>query len=442
MIRALLLVLCLACPAAAQEAPVQPEGPIAVEGTGDAAIERRIDDILTELRGYETVDVSVREGIVTFTGEVLDAALLDRLDALAARVDGVVAVENEVAENTEVGDRLDPLAERFGNRLSQVVAFAPLLLVALVAGLAVAAIGWALARWNALWARIAPNGFIAEIYRLVLKLAFVLLGVVVALDILNATALLSTLLGAAGIVGLAVGFAVRDTVENFIASIMLSLRQPFRAGDLVEIEGRLGTVARLTSRATILLDPDGNHLRIPNATVFKAQILNYTRNPNRRFGFVLGIDPGDDPAEAKRVGLAVLEGLDFTLADPPPQAWIADVGASTIDVAFHAWLDQTQAFFPAARSEAIRLTMAALDREGIGLPEPTYRLNLLGGALPVVDLPDGASRPDEVVLSEGEPDPAPPAAPQDVTPPKTVEDEVAGETRRGGNLLSRAVPEE
>ena len=65
-------------------------------------------------------------------------------------------------------------------------------------------------------------------------------GVVVALDILGATALLSTILGAAGIVGLAIGFAVRDTVENFIASILLSIRQPFRPNDAIEIEGDRG----------------------------------------------------------------------------------------------------------------------------------------------------------------------------------------------------------
>ena len=67
-------------------------------------------------------------------------------------------------------------------------------------------------------------------------------GIVVALDILGVTALLSTILGAAGIAGLAIGFAVRDTVENFIASVLLSMRQPFRPNDVVEIEGDIGKV--------------------------------------------------------------------------------------------------------------------------------------------------------------------------------------------------------
>ena len=86
-------------------------------------------------------------------------------------------------------------------------------------------------------------------------------------------------------VGLAVGFALRDLVENYIASLMLSLRQPFAPNDQVLIEGFEGRVVRLTSRATILMTLDGNHVRIPNAVVFKGTIVNLSHNPERRLRF-------------------------------------------------------------------------------------------------------------------------------------------------------------
>ena len=421
------LCLCLCLPVLAQEEapPQQPSGTIATgDGTGtDAAIARRIDGILSALDGYEGVQVSVDEGIVTFEGEVLSPEDIPRLGEIASRVEGVVAVQNDVVQNTEVGRRLDPVLERFGTRLWQFVNYLPLLLVALLAGAVVVAAGFALARWDALWSRLAPNAFIGEIYRVVVRLAALLAGVVVALDILNATAVLTGLLGAAGIVGLAVGFAVRDSVENFIASVMLSLRQPFRPNDVVDIEGSLGSVIRLTSRATILLDPDGNHVRLPNSFVFKAKIVNYTRNATRRFGFTLGIDPADDLAEAKRIGLATLSGLDFVLDAPAPQVWVAEAGDSTISMAFHGWIDQREADFNVARGEALRVVMAALTRADIGLPEPTYRLNLTGGALPVVDLPDSSDRADGIVLSEGDGEEAPsgvPPAPDEVRPDATI----------------------
>ncbi|MEM9796653.1 MAG: mechanosensitive ion channel family protein [Pseudomonadota bacterium] len=446
MIRVLLLSLLLATPVAAQEAG-QPDGQIAVDAgdQSDVAIERRIEGIIGALDGYDAVEVQVRQGIVTFTGEALNGETIDRLDELAARVAGVVAIENEVTENTDVAVRLDPVLDRFRERLDQFVSYVPLLAVAIVVGGTVMLLGWALARWETPWRELAPNAFIADIYRMVLRLIFVLVGIVVALDILNAVALLSTLLGAAGIVGLAVGFAVRDTVENFIASIMLSLRQPFRPNDVVDIEGSLGTVVRLTSRATVLLDPDGNHLRLPNAVVFKAKIINYTRNDQRRFGFALGIDPNDDLAEAKRIGMETLRDLDFVLDDPAPQVWVAAAGDSTISMEFYGWIDQRQANWPVARGEALRLVMAALTRAGIGLPEPTYRLNLQGGALPVVDLPDSKDRPEEMVLSEAEPMPdAVPPDTDEVAPDRTIDRMVHAERRSEvhDDLLNISAPEE
>jgi small-conductance mechanosensitive channel len=445
----LALILALAAtPAFAQEgAGGGPSGAIAVEqGEGtDAAIERRIEGILAELDGFEGVGVTVTEGIVTLTGTVLSAEAIARLEELAGRIDGVVAIENEVVEDTDVGRRLDPVLDRARARLDQVLAYLPLIAVAAVAGLLVVALGFALARWEAPWNRIAPNAFIAGIYRSILRLLVILAGVVVALDILNATAVLTGLLGAAGIVGLAVGFAVRDTVENFIASVMLSLRQPFRPNDFVDIEGSIGSVIALTSRATILLDPDGNHLRLPNAFVFKAKILNYTRNETRRFGFALGIDPADDLAEARRIGLETLRGLDFTLEDPPPSVWVLEAGESTVTMEFFAWIDQRATDFMVGRGEALRVVMGALTRAGIGLPEPSYRLNLVGGGLPVIDLPDAGKRAEAVVLSEEEaPEPAPPLAPEDVRADPTIGRMVAAERRagRGNDLLSEAAPEE
>ncbi|TFL19650.1 mechanosensitive ion channel domain-containing protein [Jannaschia formosa] len=447
--RLLLLLCALALPAQAQEQG-QPSGTIETEQEvgGDAAIERRIERILAELNGYEGVAVDVREGIVTFSGAVLEPEAIARLDELASRVNGVVAIENEVVEDTDVARRLNPVLDRFRARLVQAVAYLPLLAVAIVAGLAVVALGILLARWEAPWRRLAPNAFIGEIYRVVLRLAFVLAGVVVALDILNATAVLTGLLGAAGIVGLAVGFAVRDTVENFIASVMLSLRQPFRPHDFVDIDGTLGTVIRLTSRATILLDPDGNHVRLSNAFVFKAKIINYTRNDTRRFGFALGIDPADDLAEARRIGLETLRALDFVLADPAPAVWVKEAGDSTVTMEFFAWINQRETDFMVSKGEALRLVMAALTRAGIGLPEPSYRLNLGGGGLPVIGLPDSAKPAESMVISEDEPPPEQKPLPlpgaQDVAADPTIGRMVEEErkTTAQRDLLSPAAPEE
>ena len=370
-----LLIFALPLSAIAQDT-TQPDSTISVENSAqqDAAIAVRIREIIQQLDGYDGVAVYVTDGIVTLRGTTLDAATAEALNGLVARVEGVVAIENEVSESTDVVERLTPALERLLVRGEQFAAFVPLLLIAILAGLAVIWLGFIIARLKTPWDRIAPNAFIADIYRQILRLFFMVLGVVLALDLLNLTALLSTVLGAAGILGLAIGFAVRDTVENFIASIMLSMRQPFRPKDLVEIEGDTGHVIRLTSRATILLSPDGNHIRIPNATVFKARIVNYTRNDERRFTFTLGVDPNADIAEAQGIIQSALAELPYLLKSPAPSTWIGDVGDSAITITAAGWVKQHETGLFMARGEAIRLAKARLEEAAISLPEPTYRV--------------------------------------------------------------------
>ncbi|MCB1332112.1 MAG: mechanosensitive ion channel [Roseivivax sp.] len=380
MTRLIVLVLiafCLIAPPLPSPAQTtQPTGTISVtdDAQSDAAIAVRIREILKELDGYEDVTVTVSAGIVTLRGTTLDSATATRLNDIAGRVEGVVAIENEVQETTDVVRRLDPAVTRFLARVNQAIAFLPLFAVALVAAMLVVGLGWLIARMRQPWDRIAPNAFIADILRSVIRLGFAIAGLVVALDILGATALLSTILGAAGIIGLAIGFAVKDTVENFIASVLLSIRQPFRPNDAIEINGDEGKVIRLTSRATILLSWDGNHIRIPNSTVFKSRIVNFSRNQERRFKFTLGLAPDSDFATALKVAERTLKGLPFVLQTPAVDVWIDGVGDSTVNITLVGWIDQTQSSLVGARGEAIRQCLAALSAAGIEMPEPTYRL--------------------------------------------------------------------
>lgn len=379
-----LFALCLALLASSVSAQStgQPTGTITVEDSAqqDVAIATRIREILRELDGYEDVTVTVTSGIVTFRGTALDSSAVARLNELAGRVEGVVTIENKVQETTDVVRRLDPAVERFRARLEQFINYLPLGGVALAAFALVVFAGFAIARTKRPWDKLAPNAFIADIYRQIIRIAFIVGGLVVALDILGATALLTTILGAAGIIGLAIGFAVRDTVENFIASIMLSIRQPFRPNDTVEIEGDMGKVIRLTSRATILLSFDGNHIRIPNATVFKSRIVNYSRNDERRFVIDLGVAFDTDLAHAQNLALQTVTALPFVIEEPAPAVWIEALGDSAVIIKVAGWIRQHDTSYLKARSEAWRLCMAAFEHTGIVMPETTLRVLGVGEA--------------------------------------------------------------
>ena len=403
-------------------------------GNGDAVIDRRLEDIYDALDGLRGIFVTVRSGVVTLRGRVAERAMAERAVEIARRVDGVVAVRNEITEVTSLEERLVPVAERIENRFWQMVGFVPLFAVAAFAGGLVFLFGLWLSRRRWPWDRIAPNAFIADLLRQLVRLGFLVAGLVLALDIVGATALLGTILGAAGIVGLAIGFAVRDTVENYIASVLLSLRQPFRPKDYIAIDGFEGSVIRLTSRATILMDASGNHIRIPNATVFKGNIINYSRNPERRFDITIGIAPDSDSQQALSLGVATLTDLDFVLGEPGPDGWIDGIGASTIDLFFAGWIDQRKTSFVKARSEAIRQIIGRLDAAGISMPVPTYRLE---GEPPV-------KAPQTAKTGIRRQTPAATAEVADTTVDTTIEDRIEEEraTHKSDDLLRRDAPTE
>jgi small-conductance mechanosensitive channel len=276
------------------------------------------------------------------------------------------ALENTSKRIDVVGDKLAGLGDRAFDVL-------PLLAVAVIT----IAIFWVIARlltagdWLFAWIQ---NRFVRDMVRHFSRIAIVGIGVLIALELLNATKLVGAALGAAGVLGIAVGFAFRDIIENFLAGLLLGMRRPFEPNDLVAIDGEEGKVVRLTSRATVLLTLAGNHLRIPNSRVFKAVLLNYTRNPMRRLDFEVNIGVNEDLAEAQRLGVAALSSVDAILADPPPLALIEGLGESSVPLHLYAWLDQRETDYFKARSEAIRVLKAAFDDAKIEMPEPIYQV--------------------------------------------------------------------
>ncbi len=417
----------------------------AADATGvaqeDSVIAERVRSGISQIPAYDRVVVSVNGGVVSLRGIVLELEDVSRAEELVSKIDGVVSVNNLLEVETSIEERLTPALERFEKRIDQFVSVLPLIGIGLGIFFVVATVGFLLARLKNPWDAIAPNRFIADLLRQFVRIAFILLGLVLALDVMGATAILGTILGAAGILGLAIGFAVRDTVENYIASVLLSFRQPFRPRDYVKIGDYEGFVISLTSRATVLLTVDGNHVRIPNATVFKGEITNYSLNPDRRFEFRFGVET-EDLQRAISLGLQTIGGLSFVLEEPEPEGWIEDVGDSSMILWFGAWIDQRESSLAKARSEAIRKVKLAFEGEGIGLPEPIYRLRFDGekGVVQPIDRHTASSKRARVGS------PAPKTADdieQDVSPNREIERKVAEESDRSANdLLNQKAPQE
>jgi small-conductance mechanosensitive channel len=387
---ALALVAGSAAPAAqvlpsAKPAPAPSPSPTASaaiteqpEAGSDPRIEQRIRGIFGEIPALAHVTVKVRQGVVVLGGKVASASDRTAAEGIANRVSGVVTVQDGIERDTSLASGIAGI-KKVTNAFAAIAAEMPLILAAVLVALVIALFGYLVSRLSRLWRRITGNPFLAELLASAIRFVFILFGIVVGLNMLGAGALLGAVLGGAGVVGLALGFAMKDTIENYVSSLMLSLRQPFRANDKVRIDDHEGRVLRLTTRATILLTPERNHLRLPNSTVFKAVIINYSRNPQRRFDFVLQIDTKADPTQARHVGLDALKKLDFVLDDPPPKAVVQDVLYPNIAIQYLAWVNQAKSDPGKARSHAICAVKSALENHGLAIPDPVTHVQMLEG---------------------------------------------------------------
>lgn len=340
----------------------------------DQDIKNRISGIFSEIDGLQAVTIEVSKGVVRLGGETPNEKKAQQAINITNRLTDVVTVEDRISRTLDVQDNVSTVFNGLKHQLQTLIKALPLLIVGLILFILVAGFGRWLSNRQALWQRITPNPFVAEVVSQLVKIVFIILGLILALSLIGAETILGTLLGGAGVIGIAVGFAIKDTIENYISSLMLSIRQPFRARDHIKINGQEGIVVRLTSRATILMTLDGNQLRIPNAEVFKGTILNFTKNPERRFSFRLGINSNDDPLAAMKVGLDAIKALDFVLEKPKAIAIIVEVGDASTVLEFLVWVNQSTTDFTKARSIAIREAKHAIENEGFNLPEPIYRL--------------------------------------------------------------------
>jgi small-conductance mechanosensitive channel len=370
--------LALLVPHAGAQPPTEP--PPAAPGLElDAALERRLRVLIESVESFRNVQVEVKGGVVRLTGTTSRASERETIEAIVSRFPEVLYIDDDIAVRTDVRARITAALRLIQEYLRGAAAQLPL------AALAAAVVGlfWLLGRlatrWKAPYQRIGGNQLLGNLIRQLMRKGFFLFGVVVALNMLDLTAVVGAVLGTAGIVGLAIGFAFKDIIENYLAGVLLSIRSPFTVSDFVQVGADQGHVMRLTPRELVLMNMEGNHLRIPNSRVFNSIIYNFTRNPLRRFDFTVGVGAGEDLARVAETGCGALQGLKGVLREPAAFMRTEALGDFSVQVRFHGWMDQRETDLAKVKSEAIRAVKAALDGAGIDLPEPIRRVRLQRG---------------------------------------------------------------
>ena len=201
-------------------------------------------------------------------------------------------------------------------------------------------------------------------------------GTFIALTVLDLDGLVTTLLAGAGVVGLALGFAFQDIASNFIAGILMAVRNPFVVGEIIETGDYMGTVREITLRSTIIDTFQGQKVILPNAKVYGDPIVNYSSRGDRRVDVGCGVGYGDDLAEAQRVAVEAVEGLAMRQTAKPVQLYYTEFGDSSINFMIRFWVAfSKQTDFLEAQSEAIKAIKTAFDANGVTIPFPIRTLD-------------------------------------------------------------------
>lgn len=336
----------------------------------DEEIVSRLQHVLNATGWFDAPQVRVKEGVVFLSGRTESDELKKWAGELARNTQDVVAVANRIEVSEPSPWDFTAARNGLSSLWRDCVRFLPFLFFGLFIMVLSAATGWLTMRVARIYLRSRVK---ATLLRNVIAWAigfFVFLaGTYVVLRVSGLTQLALTVVGGTGLIGLAVGIAFRDITENFLASIFLSMQRPFETSDLIEVAGVTGFVQQLNVRTTSLITLDGNLVQVPNATVYKSTLHNFTANPNRRENFTVGIGYGDPIDRAQEIARAVLADHPAVLVSPEPWVLADSLGPSTVNLRIYFWLNGKEHSWLKVRSSIIRLVKLAFQQNGISMPD-------------------------------------------------------------------------
>jgi small-conductance mechanosensitive channel len=179
---------------------------------------------------------------------------------------------------------------------------------------------------------------------------------------------IGVLLGAAGILTVAVGFAAQTSMSNLISGLFLIGEKPFKIGDLIKVDQTVGEVLSIDLLSVKLRMFDNTYVRIPNETIIKNQTSTLTKFPIRRVDLQLGVAFKEDIARVQEVLFEVADRNPLCMEEPQPLFILQGFGDSAIKIQFSVWVRREE--YLTLRNQMYVDIKAAFDREGIEIPFP------------------------------------------------------------------------
>ena len=206
----------------------------------------------------------------------------------------------------------------------------------------------------------------------ILKWVLMLFVIIASLEQLGVdTTSLIALLGAAGI---AVGLALKDSLQNFASGVMLIVFRPFKNGDFVEAGGVTGVVEHIGIFTTIMKTGDNKEVIVPNGQVYGGTITNFSARDTRRVDMVFGIAYDADIRDAKNILVKILEEDERVLKDPKPVVAVSELADSSVNFVVRPWVKSGD--YWAVLWDTNEKVKYAFDEAGIGIPFPQMDVHL------------------------------------------------------------------
>jgi len=336
----------------------------------DEEILQRLESVLKATEWFTDPKVRVEQGVVFLSGETETDELKKWASDLAGNTQDVVAVANRMKVTSpsiwDFSSTTSGLIKLWRDFIRSLPAFAFGLLIIVSSVGAGLLVTRGMERF--LTKKIRANLLRNVLARAVGAIVF-LTGVYIVLRVSGLTQLALTVVGGTGLIGLAVGIAFRDITENFLASIFLSMQRPFDTGDLIEVALATGYVQQLNVRTTILMTLEGHLVQVPNATVYKSNIRNFTTNPSRREDFGITIGYIDSINDAQDTASKVLREHAAVLRNPEPSVLVDSLGPNSVNLRVYFWINGRDHSWLKVRSSVIRLVKLAFKRQGFAMPD-------------------------------------------------------------------------
>ena len=261
-------------------------------------------------------------------------------------------------------DQLVDMAEAFVRALpNMAIAIVILLITWIVARIAVRGVSRAIGKTD-----MRPS--LQNLIDTVVKLGIWIIGLMIALIVVMPGMTPASLIAGLGIGAVAIGFAFQDIFENFLAGVLIMLREKMRIGDVIECEGIIGKVEHITLRETHVRKMSGEVTLVPNSILFKNPVEIFTDDNMRRHEVLAGVSYDTDLDKAAEVIRKAVESVDLVEVDKGIDVFAVEFNSSSVDFKVRWWAGSTPRNMWESKDKVIRAIKRALDDAGIEIPFP------------------------------------------------------------------------